>query len=29
MQLSPLLLERITAGEQRGELNGYQELVFR
>ena len=33
MQLSPLLLERIAAseqrGEQRGELKGYQELVLR
>ena len=29
MQLSPLLLERIAASEQRGELKGYQELVLR
>ena len=29
MQLSPLLLERISASEQRGELKGYQELVLR
>ena len=33
MQLSPLLLERISAseqrGEQRGELKGHQELVLR
>ena len=29
MQLSPLLLERISASEQRGELKGHQELVLR
>ncbi len=29
MQLSPLLLERIAASEQRGELKGYHELVLR
>ena len=33
MQLSPLLLERLSAaeerGEERGELKGYQELVIR
>ncbi|MCY7407512.1 MAG: DUF4351 domain-containing protein [Alkalinema sp. CAN_BIN05] len=28
MQLSPLLLERIAASEQRGELKGYHELVL-
>lgn len=29
MQLSPLLLERIAASEQRGGLKGYHELVLR
>ena len=29
MQLSPLLLERVAAAEERGELKGYQELVIR
>ena len=29
MQLSPLLLERVAAAEERGELKGYKELVIR